>query len=150
MPDEPGDGTTFELIPNPVILKLKELSKQPVPAGPRAKALALSGFLGDPDVLDDYIDLYLQLDLTAFYRIAKTDLLWVVPFDTDPTKPVTILVESTANIELVFTGEASFITGSIVATSPFIPDDSMRDTGPKRFPTVTSRGCTVTVNPTGT
>ena len=148
MPDKPNDDSTYELIPNPIILKLKAFDEQPGADGRPVKALALVGFLGNPNITDEYIDLYLQLDLSAFYRIAKTDILYVAPFPEDATEPVTVVVRSSAKIELVQTGEASFLTGSITSMSPLLPDNQGQGNGPARFPTITGVNCQTNTCPT--
>jgi hypothetical protein len=141
VPKKPDDDTTIELVENPVITSLKALRKPIATVGRPEKALPVLGFVGKTELTDDFIVLYLELDLAAYYRIPKKDLLYILKFPENPNEPVTVMVAATAIIELVVSGEASFITGRITATVPFRPDDPQQDDGPPRFPTGTFRGC---------
>ncbi len=123
MSENQGDDPTVNLKPNPIIAKLSALSEPGVGTGGPEKIVPLMGYLGARGD-GDKIKLYLQLDLGAYYLISTRDILYAMAVDgNDPVKPTKLMVRASANIELVQSCEASFLTGNITASCSTVAAD---------------------------
>jgi hypothetical protein len=115
VPETPGENPPVDLTPNPIIKRLKALAEE---TGSPEKIITLMGYLGDSIASDKCIELYLNLDLECYYRILKTDIVHTANVEqSDCSQPTKVLIRASARVEVVQTSEASFLSGSIAASS---------------------------------
>jgi hypothetical protein len=118
---------------NAIIDKLMELTASTIKASTRPEsAVELTGYLGGSSGSDGRFLLYPQLDLGCYYLISEADLVAPLPDAApDPTVPIKIWIRASAQIEVVHTCAASFLSGGIASTLPITPRQAtLKDGGP--------------------